>query len=281
MKTQLFNLFVALSVQVFAQNPIPNSGFESWTGGNPTGWNSTNILTITPVSQSSVAHAGNSAAKLEVVNSFSTSFPPILMCNSITVNQNYQTVSYYYKANLIGTDIAYFTALLDENNNNMAAGADSLKLANNTNIYTQRSFNLFYTPPVNTIADELNLMVFISAANGTPNIGSNILIDDVLISGGLPTSLNETEESNVFSFDAPHPNPNHGFCLLPFTLVESGRIEISVFSIDGKLQKTLLETELNPGKYKAECDLTDWPKGLYFAKIKTNNQQAVQKIAIE
>jgi hypothetical protein len=44
-KTEMKKIFttvtaLACSALLFAQSPIPNGGFETWTGGNPTGWGS-------------------------------------------------------------------------------------------------------------------------------------------------------------------------------------------------------------------------------------------------
>lgn len=280
MKKILFSILGLSSLLFQAQNPIPNPGFENWAGGNPTGWTTTNVLTITPVSQNSVAHAGNSAAKLEVINSFSMAFPPMLMCNSVTINQNYQTVSFYYKASITGADGAYFTFILSENGNFLAAGADSLKAANNTNIYTQRTFSIEYTPPVTATADEMDIIILLSGPSGTPNIGSNILLDDLLISGGV-TGLNEIADRDEVEIGQISPNPCSSFCLIPFSMKESGQVNIELCTLEGKLVKSILNEELGAGRYKAECLVDNLASGLYLCKLQVNGHIRVAKILVQ
>ena len=47
---------------VSASQTIPNGGFETWSGGNPTNWLTNNLPpTVVPVTQSSSFHTGSSA----------------------------------------------------------------------------------------------------------------------------------------------------------------------------------------------------------------------------
>src|ERR1700719_985484 len=62
MKTLTTLFFSVLGTALFAQ--IPNASFETWSGGNPTQWVTGNGIFPGTTTQSSTAHAGSSAAKL-------------------------------------------------------------------------------------------------------------------------------------------------------------------------------------------------------------------------
>jgi hypothetical protein len=80
MKKLLLSLCaITLQSMLFAQ--VPNSGFENWTGGNPTDWNSNNLQGIaTPVTQSNDQHGGASALRMEVVSAFGNPYPALVSC---------------------------------------------------------------------------------------------------------------------------------------------------------------------------------------------------------
>lgn len=281
MKKILLLLFVT-GYQAFAQNPVPNPGFENWSAGNPVGWTTTNVLTITPISQSNQAHSGSSAAKLEVMSVFSVAINPVLICNSVTINQNYQTFSYYYKANLTAGDLYYTTVMLTENGNGHGVGVDSLTSSNNTNVYTQRSFSIQYVPPVTNIADMLHITTVISGPNsGTPTIGSNVTIDDLNLTGGTPTGLQENSGNELTELGLAMPNPATSYCLIPFSLKEAGKVDIELYSTDGKMVRTVLHEKLNAGKYKAECEVEGLPPGLYLFKFRVNERVQYTKIYVQ
>lgn len=282
MKRLLLCLLGVGASLLHAQNPIPNPGFENWSAGNPVGWTTTNILTVTPISQSNQSHSGTSAAKLEVVSVFSVAISPVLICNSVSINQNYQTFSYYYKANLSGGDQFLTTAMLTENGNGHGAAVDSLSASNNSNVYVQRNVQVLYAPPVSQTADMLTITFVITGPNSsTPAIGSSVFLDDLNLSGGIPTAL--AEQTAILSTDlgSPQPNPASGNCLIPFSLKEKALVQIGLYDLEGKLVREILHEELAGGRYKAECDLSGLSPGLYLCKAQLHNQSYTCKLLVQ
>lgn len=282
MKKLLLCLLGISAGLIRAQNPIPNPGFENWSAGNPVGWTTTNILTVTPISQNNQSHSGTSAAKLEVVSVFSVAITPVLTCNSVSINQNYQTFSYYYKANLSGGDKFLTYAMLTANGNAHGAAVDSLSASNNSNVYVQRNVQVLYVPPASQTADMLTITCFIAGPNsGTPAIGSNVTIDDLsLTGGGTATGLIEHQEM-LTELGSAMPNPATSICLVPFSLKEAAKVEMELYSADGKKVRRILDEKLNAGKYKAECEVADLPPGLYLCRFRVNDQVHYSKIFVQ
>jgi hypothetical protein len=280
MKKFLLSLFILSGSTLLAQNPIPNPGFENWSSGDPDGWDTPNIFTLTPITQSGDVHGGTSAARLEVLDDDGSAYPPIMSTNSISISQNYQVFSFYSKTNLIGGDALIASVILKKNGTPVSI--NNFSVSSNTNVYTQRSYTLSYYQPVSGVANELELQIGISGALIFPTIGSNALIDDLSISGNLITGLSEqvaiTDDALLGN---PQPNPSSGLTLLPFTLLSKTRAVIDLISLDGKKIREVLNEELESGRYKAECIVEDIPAGLYLIKLSANGKTSYTKLIVK
>ena len=274
MKTILLNLCLSLPLFALAQNPVPNPGMETWTQVNPNNWLTNNVVgTAIPVTQTSDAHGGSLAAKLEVLSAFGNPFPGLLTCNAggagFPVSQSYGSLRYYYKANLLASDFFSATAIFyDAASGTAGGGSGTITAANNSNVYVQAVVpitNIGGTP----VTAALGLTI--SALAGLATVGSFVQIDDILLS----TSTGIGEESDVIRLDlsSPQPNPASGISLLPFSLEEQGEVEINVYNVQGVLVQKVLQQEMNAGRYKAEIDARSLPAGIYNCVLKTGGQQ--------
>ena len=94
-------LMFVISISTPAQNPIPNPGFENWSGNTPDGWFTIPYTIANPVVPHSSAHSGNFSAKLEVVDVLGEKFYPALSAGSdglgFSVSQKYDTLFGYYR----------------------------------------------------------------------------------------------------------------------------------------------------------------------------------------
>ncbi len=277
MKTHLPILFFLSSLCAIAQNPIPNPGFETWSGGSPISWTSNNIPTIaTPVSQSNSSHSGNSAARLEAVNMFSLALPPTLfLTNPVSVNQDYHYFSFYFKGSLNPGDVLQAIFSLENNGNPIGVGSASISSANSS-VYTFTSIPVIYTGSNATDAD-LNFVI--GSNNASVTIGSYVILDDINVS--MSVGLNENKNEIGFTLGQVYPNPVNEIGLIPFSLSKPSVICIELFSIDGKKIQTVLQSELQAGKYKAELDASALSSGVYLCKMSTNENVLYSKLVVE
>ncbi|MFK7945981.1 MAG: T9SS type A sorting domain-containing protein [Saprospiraceae bacterium] len=86
--------------------------------------------------------------------------------------------------------------------------------------------------------------------------------------------LNKVDDINTNNITNVYPNPSNGIINIVLGDVKSSFIQ--VFDINGKLIKTRVSKE-----YKTRIDLTDYPKGLYFIKIRQGNIVTTQKLIIQ
>jgi hypothetical protein len=96
-------LLAMLPIIALAQNPIPNPGFEDWSGGNPVGWITSNVP-FPPsigVTQSNDSHGGSSSVRMEVLDFSGFPYPALLYAGDAQTGfpcqMRYESLMGYYK----------------------------------------------------------------------------------------------------------------------------------------------------------------------------------------
>jgi hypothetical protein len=89
-----------------------------------------------------------------------------------------------------------------------------------------------------------------------------------------PTAI---EDINNMDMDIKlYPNPSPGIFNISFNSSQFDEAEVEVLDVTGKLvQKTI------SGNSNRTINLTDYPKGLYFVKVKIGNSIAVKKVVYQ
>lgn len=279
MKQTLLCALAAFALTGFAQNPIPNPGFENWTSGDPDGWETSNLFTLTPIMQSNDAHAGSSAARLEVIDDGGIPTPPLLNTGTISISQNYLSGSFYYKGNFLAGDNLLLSVVLKQNNTLLSV--TNFSVGANTNIYTQKTFSLSYFTPVTATANKLEVQLGISGALFVSTVGSYAIVDDLEISGNLVVGGKELNTEEEPALGKAQPNPSSGLTLIPFSLNKRAEVHMQLLSLDGKILKDILHEEIEQGNYKAECSVGELPSGLYLCQLKIDGRSAYTKLLVE
>ena len=165
----------------FAQNPIPNPGFETWSSGQPTGWYVNNLPGGAPTgTQSSDARGGASAFKAEVVNFFGAALAPAFFAGSLSnqffpITQKYARLSGYYKFSPAGPDtFSLGVSIYDANTH--AFGDGEIKISSPASSYTRFEIVIQYdggsfTPAFASIVGSIG-----GANNNPAALGTFILL---------------------------------------------------------------------------------------------------------
>lgn len=90
---------------------------------------------------------------------------------------------------------------------------------------------------------------------------------------GIPATI-MSEQMNL----QVYPNPAREVCNLGFTLKQSGRVRISLTSIDGKVIAIWLDRKLDAGAHYLRFSLSSLAVGLYQVKVQCEEGTAVSKI---
>ncbi|MFA9213222.1 MAG: choice-of-anchor V domain-containing protein [Candidatus Methylacidiphilales bacterium] len=88
-------------------------------------------------------------------------------------------------------------------------------------------------------------------------------------------------EANALSINSVYPNPAADYLNVGFNLQQKSTVEISIISLDGKVNKQLLNNELNAGYQNVKVNTTDLKAGVYMLLLNANNITVSKKIMIQ
>ena len=82
---------------------------------------------------------------------------------------------------------------------------------------------------------------------------------------------------------APVPNPTHGPAQVSFALARAGRVDLAVYSVDGRRVRTLAGGPFAPGAYHFDWSGDDDSRhpvapGVYFTQLVTQERRFSRKL---
>jgi hypothetical protein len=96
-----------------------------------------------------------------------------------------------------------------------------------------------------------------ATASGAFTVGAPVAVD---VAAELPRE---------FSMAAPFPNPFRGETTFRFSLPEGADVRLSVFDVQGRLVRRLLDEPRAPGRHDVRWDARGAANGIYFVKLQT------------
>ncbi len=277
--TYFFITFLAFTSSVYAQNPVPNPGFENWTNGSPDNWFTGNIPGFgEPVTQTTPPRSGALAAKGEVLSFDGQPLVPILIATDLTgtgfnVTQRYGNLSFYYKFLPNSTESLVASAVFY--NNATAVGAATLEITTTTSTFTKADLEFIYF--MNTVPNKCIITFAINDSSSVFTLGSYFVIDDVELSGtvGINQSKNPTIQLKNIS-----PNPVNNLTTINFSLLKAETVGIELFDVTGKRLLNIVSEEM-AGENRKEIDLSFIPNGFYYLKMITDSGSLAIPVAVQ
>lgn len=276
-RSGVFLIAVALST-VLVYGQIPNAGFETWSGGMPTGWMATNAPPVyITVTQVTTAHSGSYAVRGEVVTiSGSLTMAPIIQVGSAgdgfayTQRPTSLTGWYQFTPASGSTDQFLITVTLMKSGTvQTAVAAGSIKPAAASS-YTQFTVPLTY---VQTIAPDLCFIQFaLAPPSGSPKVGSSFIVDDIAFSTA-PASLVEGNSSipGGFLLEQNYPNPFNPSTAISFQLSASSFVKLDVINTLGQVVETVVDGIQAAGRHTARWDAAGQPSGVYYYRLQARH----------
>lgn len=257
---------------IYAQNPVPNPGFENWTAGNPDSWLTNNItgfaITIT---QATPPYSGTYAAKGEVITSLAGNLAPILAStdasgNGFPVSQAYGTLSFYYKFNQIGTNTFLNVAAAFYDAGGNGVGAAGLGYGMPASTFTLVNLPIYYSNPNPA---ECAILITISDSTGAmPAVGNYFVIDDVSLSGTVGI---EESQSPLLSIQKVKPNPVNNTAFIYYSLPANSDVLFELIDVTGRKYHEMSVTGEMAGEHKIEFNASVIPGGFYYLTMKTSS----------
>jgi hypothetical protein len=97
----------------------------------------------------------------------------------------------------------------------------------------------------------------------------------------LPVEEKETNEiPTKFTLYQNYPNPFNPSTTIEFDIPEKTNVKLVVYDILGREVETLIDKELEPGRYKLNFTATNLPSGVYFYTLKTSKFTKTNKMLL-
>lgn len=271
---------------LMAQNPIPNPGFENWSGGEPNGWYTGNIPGFEAITQSSTAHSGSSAMRGEVLSVSGFPFPPSATTGSFLnpgfpVSQRYSRLTGYYQFSpAAGTDQLIISVTMVKDGT--AIGGAAAAILNPASSYTLISEDILYGTPDVPDTCVINV-ILISPLGGT--VGSAFLLDDLVLEAGtgIGDDLNSLPEK--FVLEQNFPNPFNPGTTINYYMPTSQNVDLAIYSITGQRMKTLVTGKQPAGNHQIQWDGRNdngelAASGVYIYRLQAGSEVLTRKMAL-
>jgi hypothetical protein len=99
----------------------------------------------------------------------------------------------------------------------------------------------------------------------------------------LTTSVEDNLEfqPNKFELAQNYPNPFNPSTVIQFSMPASESVILSVYSIDGRLIKTLLSNkQLSSGRHEVQFDASNLASGIYLYRLETQSAVITNKMTL-
>jgi hypothetical protein len=150
----------------------------------------------------------------------------------------------------------------------------------NSTVMTAASMEAWFKAPArrNKLYDTNDEVVIPNAFNyeawNFQPISRSLVFD---ISYWVPTAVSPVSNSNENNL-TNYPNPFNGSTTIELQLENNSYVRVFVLDMAGRMVSNLQEGNLTEGKHRFEFDGSALPKGLYVAKVLTNNSQKAIKM---
>ena len=114
--------------------------------------------------------------------------------------------------------------------------------------------------------------------------------DKYILSGDMPTWENNQifHTASLTNIDIPdqilissiYPNPFNPTTNIQFGLNEKSDVHISIYDVNGRFAELLINNEFSRGLHNITWDASDYPSGIYFVRIISDNNFASQKLIL-
>jgi type IX secretion system substrate protein len=293
MKRHLFLIITVLFLNyVYAQNAIPNAGFENWTSqgsyDNCTGWGTIDQSVATfcfcagTAVKTAVAgevHGGTLAMKLKTISVFGQTAPGIAATGTINTttqvvdggvayNLQPDSIVGWYRYTPSGTDTGSVEITLSKWNSgtNTRDVVATAKFTQNASVASYVRFSQALTYSLTSAPDTM-VIVLLSSSPAAPQVNSTMWVDDLDLIFNNTTNIANNHLVN--SLVSIYPNPSNGNFVVETNSTEKQTIQL--FDINGKL---VLNQTING---KTNIDVSNLAEGVYNLSLINSEWFVVNK----
>lgn len=94
---------------------------------------------------------------------------------------------------------------------------------------------------------------------------------------GILTNRDEVNNPETFILQQNYPNPFNSLTTIPYSINADGLVTISIFDLNGKMVKNLMNRIHSPGNYEISWYTSTLASGVYFIVLEQNHVRLVNK----
>ena len=98
--------------------------------------------------------------------------------------------------------------------------------------------------------------------------------------GWILTDVEESIFPARFHLDQNYPNPFNPVTTLRFAVPRESRVVVRLYSVDGRVVRTLLDEEKGPGYHGLTLDGATLPSGVYFCRMEAGSFSDMRKLIL-
>lgn len=271
-------LVCVISLLGFAQNPIPNPGFENWTNGDPDLWYTNNVISLKPITQSTDSYAGNSSVRLEILNN-TIPYSAILYADpgntgtGFPCSQRYTTLSGYFKYSPQPNTLFHFAL-------GMYQGGDIIGVANYDIVTSTSNWTPFNIPIVYIAPGDPDTCTLHISLTSATDVGAVAYLDELALSGSSGIKLNIGQVITQFELKQNYPNPFNPTTNIEFTIPQSAYVKLAIYNSLGQTAATLVDDRLSAGSYSVDWNAGDLPSGVYYYRMNAGGFSKARKLIL-
>ncbi len=277
--TKCFVLCLGL-VYISHAQPLTNGGFETWAGGNPAGWFTSNIFGFdTTVTQSTNAHSDLYAAEGTVRWFFFSTISPMIAAGEdglgFPINFRPAAVRGWYTFASDSGDMLNIVIGFQKNGAGMGFAVFSTGVP-------QAIYKEFVANTTFISADIPDTITFSATVVNSPrtHVGTSFKLDDLVYGPATDVSDDGNGIPGTFALEQNYPNPFNPATRIQFEVGKEELVTLKVYNLLGAEVATLVNGHLSPGRYRAELDATNLPSGMYFYRLQAGEHSAQRKMTL-
>ncbi len=102
----------------------------------------------------------------------------------------------------------------------------------------------------------------------------------ITVNVGFVGIVNNSEIPNEFSLYQNYPNPFNPSTQIRFDVAKKGFVSLKIYDVTGKLVNTIVNRNLEAGKYAEDFNAGNLPSGIYFYKIVATDYTETKKMML-
>ena len=282
----LLYLFCFTGGALLAQDPVPNSGMENWSGGEPVGWQTNNGLGAAFIAPSSDARSGSLSAQGTTINLGGQIIPPFLSTNVtgdpyFPITRRYGSFRFWYKWTPAEQSdaLSAFAEIRDAAFNDIAIADTVFLFPTGDWTLVELPFDYAFGNGNPAAWAAINFLVL-----GLPdlNAGSTFFLDDLELVDPISGIRQQFDGAVVedFALEQNYPNPFNPETTIRFAVPKTAEVQLAVYNARGQEVARLVDGTMTAGTYLVDWNAADLASGVYFYTLRSAGQSLTRRMLL-